>query len=211
MGRCVTITPEDSMALIKCTECSHTISDKAAACPQCGAPNTAAAEAGSTSAGESLSHDGLTFSSPEALQAYKDSRGAKPTSAATPGKKDKPKTPWWAWAIAIPIGVYVGVSCAGRSDVPSSSASLSSIEALTMCQSAIKRLSRDPDNAEVPYVTADYDWDQKARFVWGPGTRYARLRNGLGLEVPTTADCTVQKYERTISSLSINGEPMISK
>ena len=197
------------MALIKCTECGHAISDKAAACPQCGAPNAAATDAGSTSAGESLHHDGLTFSSPEALQAYKDSRSEKPASAAKPGKKEKPKTPWWAWVIAIPIGAYVGVSCAGRSDSASSSASLSSIEALTMCQSAIKRLSRDPANAEVPYVTADYDWDQKARFVWGPATRYARLRNGFGMEVAATADCTVQKYEHTISSLLINGEQMI--
>lgn len=194
------------MALIECKECGHTISDKAAACPQCGAPNTTAANA---PAPESLRHDGLTFSSPEALQAYKESRGAKPAGAAPTDKKVRPKTPWWAWVIAIPLGAYLGVSCVSDPKTASSTSSLSSAGALALCQNAIKRMSRDHEKAEVPYVDADYDWDQKARFVWGPATRYARLRTGFGMEAPATADCTVHKYERKITSLSINGEQLI--
>lgn len=197
------------MALIQCAECGHTISDKAAACPQCGAPNTRDAAADAAPAPESLHHDGLTFSSPEALQAYKESRGAKPAGAAAAEKKAKPKTPWWAWAIALPLGAYLGVSCVSSPKTASSTSGLSSAGALALCQNAIKRLSRDHEKAEVPYVEADYDWDQKARFVWGPNTRYARLRNGFGMEVPATADCTVHKYERKITSLSINSEQMI--
>lgn len=36
------------MALIACTECNQQISDKAAACPHCGAPTSAATRTGST-------------------------------------------------------------------------------------------------------------------------------------------------------------------
>ncbi|NOR71613.1 MAG: hypothetical protein GQ532_18320 [Methylomarinum sp.] len=75
--------------------------------------------------------------------------------------------------------------------------------ALVQCQMAIKNYSRDPDTAEVPFVSniGAGDW---YRFSWGRSTSFIRMRNGLGLEVPVTADCEVDGATKRITSLTIN-------
>lgn len=44
------------------------------------------------------------------------------------------------------------------------------------------------------------DW----RFVWGPQSRPVRLRNGLGLEVTTTALCVVDESTKAIKLLALD-------
>lgn len=49
------------------------------------------------------------------------------------------------------------------------------------------------------------DW----RFVWGPQSRPVRLRNGLGLEVATTALCVVDESTKAIKLLVVDGQTMV--
>jgi hypothetical protein len=48
------------MALISCVECGNSISDKAASCPQCGAPNVPAAPPSSAALAETATTNGTT-------------------------------------------------------------------------------------------------------------------------------------------------------
>jgi hypothetical protein len=87
---------------------------------------------------------------------------------------------------------------------------LQSYEALTMCQFAIKRLSRDPDTAEIPYVdNLGGSVGTEYYFAWGAGTKYARMRNGLGLEVPVSASCIVDATTKKITQLIFDGKTII--
>lgn len=172
------------MALIKCTECEHTISDKAATCPQCGAPNA------------SLSNS-----------VNVEARDSKPVTV----EKKKKATPLWVQVVAGLVGAWVAVSCAtggSSSSKTETKSSWNEISSLTLCQMAIKRRSRDPENAEVPYVK-NFGSGTEHYFAWGAETKMARLRNGLGIDVASTASCTVDVESRKITSLTINGETMI--
>lgn len=174
------------MALIKCTECGNAISDKAAACPQCGAPNTSL-----TNGVNAEAHD------------------SKPITT----EKKKKATPLWVQVVAGLVGAWVAVSCAtgGSSGAKNETkSSWNEISSLTLCQMAIKRRSRDPENAEVPYVK-NFGSSSEHYFAWGADTKMARLRNGLGIDVASTASCTVDVDSRRITSLTINGETMIDK
>lgn len=81
---------------------------------------------------------------------------------------------------------------------------MSALDALSLCQEAIKRATRDPGNTEVPYVRAA-PGDGAYRFVWGSSTQPVRARNGLGLSVAITAACTVDGYRREITGLIVDG------
>jgi hypothetical protein len=131
-------------------------------------------------------------------------------------KKDAipPKpAPKWVQAAVIIFGSYLVFSCVsgGGSSSKSSGSSQPSfghVDALTMCQMALKRSSRDPDKAEVPYVNNQGSGNE-FYYAWGPGTKVVRMRNGLGLEVAASASCIVDGSTKRITSLTLNGESII--
>lgn len=82
------------------------------------------------------------------------------------------------------------------------------IEALSQCQWTLKKLSRDPDTAEVPYVE-NFGSKGEYYFAWGAETKYARMRNGLGLEVPVSASCIVNAATKQITQLTFDGKNII--
>jgi len=134
-------------------------------------------------------------------------------------KKDAipPKpAPKWVQVAVIIIGSYMVFSCvsgggsSGSSSKSSGStqSSFGHVEALTMCQMALQRSSRDPDNAKVPYVE-NQGSSSEFYYAWGPSTKVVRMRNGLGLEVAATASCIVDGSAKRIKSLTLNGETII--
>ena len=76
------------------------------------------------------------------------------------------------------------------------------------CELAIKRLSLDPETAEVPFVNGA-DISGEFSFSWGASTKNIRMRNGLGLDVPASASCSVNKQTGMITFLTLNGETII--
>ena len=81
-------------------------------------------------------------------------------------------------------------------------------QALTMCQMTLKKVSRDPEKAEIPYVP-NYGSETEFYYAWGASTKMARMRNGLGLEVAASASCIVDKATKRITTLTLNGETLI--
>lgn len=175
------------MALITCYECKREISSSASSCPHCGAPAMA------------LPAD-------------------KPAVAADEPKK-KYAAPLWLQVTAGLLGAYVVFSCtsgstgsgssAGGSAAVKAAGTLDFAEALTMCQMALKRAARDPDNANIPYVP-DHGSGDEFYFAWGGSTKMVRMRNGLGLDVAASASCIVSKSQRRITSLTLNGQSLLS-
>lgn len=119
----------------------------------------------------------------------------------------------WMKAAVIVVGSYLVFSCVSGTGSTSrtstsSQPSFGHIQALTMCQMALKRSSRDPDNAQVPYVNNQGN-DSEFYYAWGPATKVVRMRNGLGLEVAASASCIVNGSTKRITSLTLNGETII--
>jgi DNA-directed RNA polymerase subunit RPC12/RpoP len=109
-------------------------------------------------------------------------------------------------AASIGLMIFVASSCTGgRGADTSKTQSMGSTEALTMCQFALKKISIDPDKADIPYVSGQESGDD-LYFAWGQSTKMARMRNGLGLDVAATASCIVSKSQRKITSLTLNGK-----
>lgn len=154
------------MALQACSECSKEISDKASACPHCGAPVISA-------------------------------------------KKTPPHVPIWAYVVSGLLGGWLMVSCAGSKESGKNAASSGLAEgtALLMCQTALQRAARDPENASIPYVK-DQGRGDEYYFAWGAGTKPARMRNGMGNEVATSASCIVSKSQKQITSLTLDGQTL---
>lgn len=167
------------MALIKCSECRKEISDKATACIGCGAPvpNAEAPQAASTE------------------------------QAAPAAKKEDPKSIGCAIIIMAAIAGAILFSCSGgkKSDKSAEPKQLDKIAALTHCQSVLKNLTRDPEKADVPYVTGK-EYSDAFSFEWSTGSKLIRARNGLGLEVGIPGECTVSKETRKITRIGIDGK-----
>ncbi|MDZ4151803.1 hypothetical protein, partial [Methylicorpusculum sp.] len=81
-------------------------------------------------------------------------------------------------------------------------------DALYLCQYNIKNLANDPEKAEVPYVE-NIGKGNEYYFAWGRSTKFARMRNGLGLEIPVSASCIVDGNQKRIVSLTIDGKTII--
>lgn len=80
--------------------------------------------------------------------------------------------------------------------------------ALGLCRETIKLYTKDPEKADIPYVP-NMGSGSEFYFAWGNSTKYTRMRNGLGLEVPVAASCTVDANTRKITSLSIDSKTVI--
>lgn len=94
-------------------------------------------------------------------------------------------------------------ACGGKQ-----SAEFGDRDALALCQFAFKKVSRDPDKAEIPAVQ-NFGKGDESYFAWGSETRVMRMRNGLGLDVAATGSCIVSKSAKKITSLTLNGESII--
>lgn len=109
--------------------------------------------------------------------------------------------------------VYQCTQIASRDTSPTASSTnaapdiMSSASAQVLCEIAIKRLSRDPEKAEVPYVS-DIGSGTTSHFSWSTNTKLTRMRNGLGLEVGTPASCTVDRANKKITSLAFDGKQL---
>lgn len=127
----------------------------------------------------------------------------------------KPAQPIWARVVAMilisPITALFAVfitSCtggSGGSSGGSNSGSFSQSEALMICQYSIKGSMMDASSTDVPYVD-DQGSGNEYYFAWGSSTKSIRTRNGLGLEVPASASCIVDKRSKSITQLTVNGK-----
>ena len=84
------------------------------------------------------------------------------------------------------------------------------MDALYLCQQAMKSASLDPNKAEVPFVMPTSD-AAEFHFSWGASTKRMRMRNGLGMDVPATGSCSVSKSAKRITYMTINGKTIISE
>lgn len=168
------------MALIACVECGKQVSDKAAACPNCGAPVVAPVEL--------------------VAEAEEGSGRLKIIGIVT--------------AVIIAGLLYQSATredrlrANARDAAAQAAAPLSSLDALLLCQNALKRVSRDPEKATIPYVE-DSGRGTESYFAWGPSTKMARMRNGLGLEVAASASCIVDRANKKITALTLDGKTII--
>lgn len=115
----------------------------------------------------------------------------------------------WVFMGIIGLVVFQCVQDSNRAATSSSAPKeMDSMDALFLCQTALKRASRDPEKAEVPYVP-DMGKGKESYFAWGSSTKMARMRNGFGLEVATSASCTVDRPTKRITSLTLDGKSII--
>lgn len=125
------------------------------------------------------------------------------TEAVKPAEKQP--VPMWANVIAGLLMLGALSMCVGGDDKP---AQFGHVDALVMCQTALKSAARDPENADIPYVDNLGKADEYV-YAWGGQTKMARMRNGLGLEVAASASCIVDGRAKRITSLTLNGRALI--
>lgn len=167
------------MALVSCSECRKDVSDKAAACPNCGAPV----------------EDRAPVAEPE---------------------KGGGRIKVIGIVAAVIIGGFLYQSATredrqratARDAAAQAAAPMSSLDALLFCQNALKRVARDPEKASIPYVE-DLGSGMESYFAWGAQTKMARMRNGLGLEVATSASCVVDRASKRITALTVDGKSIL--
>lgn len=206
------------MALISCPECAREISDKALSCPHCGAPGAAAPPAQSAVPQDRVRKglDGAWLVDNRVFYSEEDARrhaGETPPPTESPPSPPAKATPPWAYAVSALVVLFGLSMCFGggtgsNSSAPDSYAPSKTMmtheQALLMCQEALKRLSRDPEKASVPYVRGE-EGRVVSTFRWDGGTSLMRMRNGLGLEVGVSGECSVDRSNRTFNSLTLDG------
>lgn len=85
---------------------------------------------------------------------------------------------------------------------------VSESHALMLCQTALKRASKDPDSADIPYVNSFGKGDEYY-FAWGSSTRPVQMKNGFGMMVPAGASCIVSVSSGTIRKLTLDSETIL--
>ena len=170
------------MALIKCAECSKEVSDKAAACPGCGAP---VAPPGSSRPTERNDEGAYANIWPDM------ERSGRAKGKGLLGL---------AGAVAAAFVAYSCVSAGSDANGP-----MKETKALAFCREAIRTFAKDPSNAKVPSAGAT-TYGETHHFTWAIGKNEVRLRNGFGMEIPASVSCSVNFMTRKVTSLTINGE-----
>lgn len=119
------------MALIACAECGKEISDKAAACPHCGAP--------------------VASTSPKRGTYYNDTPAPAPVTAPPSGSS------WWKWLIGVPVGGFMLLmligSCSGTPESRAAKSRQSS--AIALCWQEQAKKSNDPATARLIAETCE--------------------------------------------------------
>lgn len=109
----------------------------------------------------------------------------------------------WIYGLAgVAIAAAVALWPAGKAGATDP------LEALGMCQAALKKISKDPEKADIPYVP-NMGSGQEFYFAWGGQTKMVRMRNGLGIEVAGSASCIVDGKSGRIVSLTLNGKTIL--
>lgn len=116
-------------------------------------------------------------------------------------------TPLWAWIVSTILVGGLIYSCVGASS-QRGTGPIKDYEALALCQEKIKSVALDRSAADVPYVE-NMGTGSEFYFAWGAQTKHARLRNAAGLDAPASASCIVNKSDRRITQLTINGKNII--
>ncbi len=124
-----------------------------------------------------------------------------PSGNAIARTETPPRTPM---TVAI-IGLVMAGGLAACSSKPHE---FDKVDAIMMCRDAITAQARDPDKVDIPTVD-DFGNSHEYYFAWGASSKRIRMRNGLGMEVPVTASCIVNRKSKRITSLTINGETLI--
>lgn len=174
------------MALIKCAECNREISDKATACPGCGAPTVQP----SGSAPPTPSNEG----------SYANIWPDMEKSGTTGKGKGLLGL---VGAVAAAFVTYSCMSSGSDADGP-----MKETKALALCREAIRTFAKDPSNAKVPSAGAK-TYGETHTFTWTAGANEIRLRNGFGMEIPASASCSVNFMSRKVTSLNINGQQVV--
>lgn len=209
------------MALVSCSECGREISTQAHVCPGCGAPSGGASTPQPAIAQDLKVRKGLgdgvwlvgerVFQSRAAADAFVNASievGAD--EGQTRAAKSKPGA--IAWTLSLIAGLFAFAQCSGGDGSSKTSGAtvkaLQQYEALAMCQFAMRRASRDPDKAEIPFVDG-FEEASGFYFAWGGQTKHMRMRNGLGMDVAASGSCYVSKSTRTITQLTLDGKTII--
>jgi hypothetical protein len=141
-------------------------------------------------------------------------RGAK---VVTPTKltgveqmSDKQPSPGQILTMAAVVGLVVFYSIGTSKGVETAEPAktydrLSAPDALTICQIAIKRALVYPESLDVPYV-ANFGRGDEFYFAWGASTRLIQHKNQMGLEVASSASCTVDARTGGVTSLTVNAK-----
>jgi ribosomal protein L28 len=105
------------------------------------------------------------------------------------------------------FGVLV-TYCSTPNNRANQAESNNAVAALTMCQAAMKSLSKDPETANIPYVEQTFI---KGEYLisWGQSTKFMRMRNGFGMEIPVSGYCIVSGSPQKIIQLSFDGKSII--
>lgn len=82
------------------------------------------------------------------------------------------------------------------------------IQAITMCQAALKKASLDPKTADIPIV-GNLGTETEYRFVWDATTRMVSVRNQRGEMEATSAFCLVDGPTRRVVGLTLGSRAII--
>lgn len=81
------------------------------------------------------------------------------------------------------------------------------MEALSLCQEAIRHTANNPSAAHVPY-TQDYGSANEHYFAWPKGSGLTMM-NAYGANLDVSASCTTTGDGKRITSLSVAGKTIL--
>lgn len=168
------------MALIDCAECRHSISDKATACPNCGAPQ-------------------VPVPAPSASASTPPVRSGPPAKPV-PLLNEKKASAWSnlsrntkLWILVL-VGVFIiwalGQSGGGSSNPASPPAdNAEAVGAWVVCQQFVEDRLTSPSTADYPAAYSDYTTQLSTKQF--KVDAYVDSQNGFGAMVRTDFVCTV--------------------
>ncbi len=81
-------------------------------------------------------------------------------------------------------------------------------QAITMCQSALKKTSPDPEKVSIPLV-GNIGNETEFRFSWDATTQMIHVRNQFGDNEAVSASCTVDKPTKRVITLTLGSRSII--
>lgn len=112
----------------------------------------------------------------------------------------------WGLVLFVMFGLF---NCMGSDDKDKPKVDVfSESDAFYLCESAMKLASKYPDKSDIPFIRAN-ELSTEFAYAWGAGTEHMMWMNGLGMMVPTSGSCVVNKQTQAITMLTINGKTII--
>jgi hypothetical protein len=106
------------------------------------------------------------------------------------------------------VSVFVAVAAIAMVMHSRESGKFQQIQAITMCQVALKKASLDPEAADIPMV-GNMGTETEYRFVWDSTTRMTSVRNQRGEMEATSAFCLVDGPTRRVVGLTLGRRAII--